>query len=159
MLGLSPLGTLHTALALAALCCGFAMTWRHGRIGGDLRLGPAYAVLTALTCLTSLGLSRLGGFNIAHALGLLTLVVLAAAWAAGRRRDTSRPAAYVETLGYSATLFLHLVPGITESGTRLPLGAPLFAGPEDPRLQQALGAVLLAFLVGAGWQARRLARP
>jgi len=44
-----------------------------------------------------------GGFNVAHSLALMTLVVLGVAVAAGRHRDKSRAATYVQTLGFSNT--------------------------------------------------------
>ncbi|QPF74035.1 hypothetical protein G8A07_14665 [Roseateles sp. DAIF2] len=156
MLGLSALGTVHTAFALVAVVCGYAMIFRSGRIGADLSFGKAYIVCTAITCLTGFGLFRHGGFNIAHGLGALTLVVLGVAVAAGRSREVSRLAIYVETLGYSLTLFFHMIPGMTETFTRLPVGSPWFSGPEDPKLQQVIGLILLAFLVLMAWQVRRI---
>jgi len=42
------------------------------------------------------------------------------------------------------TFFFHLVPGFTETFTRFPTGAPLFANPDDPALQRTIGVVFLA---------------
>lgn len=158
MLGLSALGAVHTAIALAAVMCGFAMTLRFGRVGADLPLGKTYITCTSLACLTSLGIFMHGGFNVAHSLALVTLVVLGVAVAAGRSRHTSRLATYVETLGYSSTLFFHLIPALNETFTRIPVGAPFFTGPEDPRLQRLFGFVFLAYLLGIALQVRRIRR-
>jgi hypothetical protein len=40
-----------------------------------------------------------------------------------------------------------MVPGLTETFTRLPLGAPLFTGPDDPKLQATVGVVFCVFAV------------
>ena len=156
MLGLSSLGAVHTAFALVAVVCGYAMTLRFGRISAELSLGKTYIATTAITCLTGFGIFMHGGFSIAHALGALTLVVLGVAVAAGRARETSRLAAYVETIGFTLTLFLHMVPGMTETFTRFPIGAPLFTGPDDPKLQKLIGFILLAFMVGIALQVRHI---
>ena len=153
MLGLSALGALHTAIALIAVFSGFAMTLRFGRIGADLALGKTYIAGTALASITSLGIFMHGGFNVAHSLALVTLVVLGVAVAAGRHRDTSRTATYVETLGFSTTLFFHMIPALNETFTRIPAGAPLFTGPDDPALQRLFAFVFLAYLLGIALQA------
>lgn len=158
MLGLSALGAVHTAIALVAVLSGFTLSLRFGRIGADLALGKAYIVCTALACLTSLGIFMHGGFNVAHSLALITLAVLGVALAAGRHRDTSRAATYVETLGYSTTLFFHMIPALNETFTRIPVGAPLFTGPDDPALQRVFGFVFLAYLLGIALQVRHIWR-
>ena len=95
---------------------------------------------TVLTCLTGFGIFQHGGFGNPHMLGIVTLVVLAIAYVAGddagvreRGRATSR------SLGYSLTFFFHWIPGVTETSSRLPPGAPLTTGPDDPRVQAAVG--------------------
>lgn len=156
MLGLSALGAVHTAIALVAVVSGFAMSLRFGRIGVDLPLGRTYVGCTALTSVTSLGIFMHGGFNVAHSLALLTLVVLGVAIAAGRHRGSSRAATYVETLGYSTTLFFHMIPALNETFTRIPVGAPLFTGPDDPALQRLFGFVFVAYLLGIALQVRQI---
>jgi hypothetical protein len=56
----------------------------------------------------------------------------------------------------SVSFFLHFLPGTTETFTRVPVGAPLFTGPEDPALAKTIGVLFLIFLVGAGLQVRRM---
>src|SRR6218665_3650915 len=99
MLGLSTLGAVHTAISLVAVVCGFAMTLRFTRVGTDLGLGRVYVIGTGLASVTALGIFAHGSFGPPHVLAVLTLVVLAIALAAGRRRDSNRFATYVETLG------------------------------------------------------------
>lgn len=157
MFGLTTLGLIHTAFALVALIAGVLMLLRHGRLGIDLRGGPTYTWCTVVTCLTGFGIFRHGGFNIAHVLGILTLVVLALAVLAGRGRF-GRWAPYVHTAGFSTTLFFHMIPGINETFTRVPVGAPLFTGPDDPALQQVFGVVFLLYVIGTAVQLWRLHR-
>lgn len=156
MFGPFALGAGLTAFALIAVVCGYAVSFRHGRIGAHLSLGRIYIACTAITGLTGLGIFQHGGFNVAYALGVLTLVFLGAAMAAGAWRDRSRLAKYVEPVAYSGTLFFHMVPGITESITRFPMGSPSFTGPEDPKLRRGIGFVLLAFIFGVVLQVRHI---
>jgi len=59
-------------------------------------------------------------------------------------------------VGYSATFLFHMIPAVTETTTRLPLGAPLLASAEAPALQVATAVMGLLFLIGAYFQVRRL---
>jgi uncharacterized membrane protein len=156
-LRLSPFGLLHTAIGLFAVASGVVALVRHGAISPRTVPGRLYVVATVVTCLTGFGLFRHGGFDEPHALGVLTLVVLALAGAAGRGR-LGRASCAIETVAYSATLFFHAIPGLAETLTRLPPGAPLFADREAPGLQRLAGLAFLLFLGGAWLQVRRLRR-
>jgi len=153
--GLTPLGTVHTAISLVALAAALIAFVRDGAILPGNGVGKTYIVTTVLTCLTGFGIFQHGGFGKPHALGIITLVVLAVAWVAARG-SLGRISAYVMTACYSLTFFFHLIPGVTETFTRLPLGAPVFSSPEDPALQQVIGVVFAVFLVGLGVQLYRL---
>ena len=59
-------------------------------------------------------------------------------------------------IGLSLTVFFHWIPGVTESSSRLPPAAPLTTGPDDPRVQAAVGVGFVLFLIGAVWQFRRM---
>lgn len=63
---------------------------------------------------------------------------------------------YVETGSYSGTFLFHMIPGITETSTRLPLGAPLLANVKVPELKVATGVLFVLFFIGATLQVRRL---
>jgi uncharacterized membrane protein len=154
--GLTPLGVVHTAISIVAVLAGLVALVRDKRISGSNGLGKVYVITTALTCLTGFGIFQHGGFNKAHGLGIITLVVLAAAWGAGRYGWFGRASRYVETVGYSATFLFHLIPAITETTTRLPLGAPLLASGEAPQLQTASAVLFVLFLLGAWLQVRSL---
>lgn len=156
MFGLTPLGLLHTAISLIAVAAGLILLVRDHGISPRRPLGRLYVVTTILTCVTGFGIFQHGGFGKPHVLGILTLVVLAVAALAGRGRGFGRAAPYVETVAYSATFFFHLIPGFTETLTRLPPAALVFAGPEAPGLQALAAGLFALFVIGAYAQVRRL---
>jgi uncharacterized membrane protein len=155
MLGLTTLGVIHTAISLVALGAALIAFLRDKGITSDNGLGKVYVAATALTCLTGFGIFQHGGFGKAHVLGIVTLLVLGLAWAAGQGKLGSK-SVYIETVSYSLTVFFHMIPAITETSTRLPLGAPLLDSPEATPLKAATGILFLLFLLGAVLQVRRL---
>ena len=122
------------------------------------RRGQAYIWLTVITCLTGFGIFEHGGYGKPHMLGILTLLVLALAVAAGKGSLFGRRAIYVETIAYSLTYFFHFIPATAETATRLPVGAPWADSPEAPQVLLVTGLFFVAFLVGVGIQLRRLRR-
>jgi len=156
MFGLTALGIVHTLISLVALAAGLIALLRNGVITLDGAVGKAYWLTTFLTAVTGLGIFQHGGFGKPHILSILTIAVLLIALAAGRTALFGRLSRYVEAVGYSATFLFHLIPGITETTTRLPLGAPLLPSADAPALQVAAGVLAALFLVGAGLQILRL---
>jgi len=156
MFGLTLLGIIHTAISLIAVAAGLVALIRDKQISVDNPVGRTYWIATVLTCLTSLGIFQHGGFGKPHALAIITLVVLGVAAVARRSEVFGRASIYVETIAYSLTFFFHLIPGITETSTRLPLGAPLVSSPDAPELQVAFAILFLLFLAGATLQVLRL---
>ena len=154
--GLTPLGVVHTVISLVAVAAGAIAFFRYGRISPAHTVGKVYIITTILTCLSALGIFQHGGFGKPHVLAIITLVVLALAAVAGRTALFGRASAYVETISYTVTFLFHMIPAVTETSTRLPLGAPLLASADAPELQKAAGVLLLLFLLGAAWQVRRL---
>ena len=149
MLGMSPFGVFHTLLSLVAVAAGVVCLARDKKVSLVSRAGQLYVGMTALSCLTGFGIFHHGGFGKPHVLGIVTLVTLGVAVAAERRSLLGGISAYVAMVGYSLTLFFHSIPAITETSTRLPAGAPLATGPDDPALQTATGLLFTAFLIGA----------
>jgi uncharacterized membrane protein len=156
--GLTPLGVVHTLLSLVAVAAGLYALIRDRQISLDNPLGKLYALTTAVTCLTGFGIFQHGGFGKPHALGILTLIALGVALLANRGMAFGMAARYVEVVALSATFLFHLIPAITETTTRLPLGAPLLPNADAPQLQTAAGVLALLFLVGATLQVLRLRR-
>jgi uncharacterized membrane protein len=157
MLGLAPLGTFHTAISLIAVAAGAFALIRDRQITWDNGVGKIYVVSTVIVCVTGFGIFQHGGFGKPHALGIITLLVLCIAFASDKKtRLFGRFSPYVETVCYSMTFFFHIVPGITETATRLPRSAPLASGPDDPHIKMAIGVCFLLFLLGATLQVRSL---
>jgi uncharacterized membrane protein len=156
MLGLTQLGVVHTAISIVAVVAGAIALVRDGAITLRNAVGKVYVAATILTCLTGFGIFQHGGFGKPHALGVITLIVIGIAMSAEQYGWFGRAARYVATIGYSATFLFNLIPGITETSTRLPPGAPLAANPDVQGLQIASGILFILFLIVAYLQARRL---
>ena len=156
MFGLTSLGIFHTAISLVALAAGLTALARTGAISMRTGVGKLYVWTTALTCITGFGIFQHGGFGKPHLLGVITLLTLGVAWAAGKGMVFGRLSPYVEAVAYSLTVFFHFVPALAETLTRLPLGGPLLDSPEDPVLQGLDAFLFLLFLIGATLQVREL---
>lgn len=156
MSSLSMLGIIHTAISLAAVGAGALGLVRDGRIDPGKRAGAVYVVTTVLTCLSGLFIFAHGGFGKPHLLAIITLATLALAAVARWSRLFGRAAVAVETVLYSLTFFFHMVPGVTETLTRLPAGAPVFDSPDAAGLAMIQGAMFLVFVAGSIWQVRML---
>jgi uncharacterized membrane protein len=156
MLGLTNLGLIHTAVSLVAVAAGATALLRDKRITPRNTLGQVYIWTTVITCLTGFGIFQHGGFGKPHILGILTLITLGVAGVAGYTKLYGRFSRYIEVVAYSLTFLFHLIPGITETSTRLPPGAPLAANADAPGLQIAAAVLFVAFLVTAYLQVRRM---
>ncbi len=157
MFGLTQLGVFHTVISLIAVAAGAFALIRDKKIMWDNQIGKVYIISTIVVCLTGFGIFQHGGFGKPHVLGIITLMVLAIAFAAGKKTMLfGKRSPYIETVCYSMTFFFHIVPGITETVTRLPLDAPLASSPDDPRIQMAIGICFVLFVIGAVLQARRI---
>jgi uncharacterized membrane protein len=154
MLGLTTLGFIHTLIGLVALACGVVVLVRDKEIRVDDGLGRAYVVGTLLTALTGLGIFQHGGFGPPHVLALMTVAALALGVAATASPWFGRAARYVQAVSYSSTILFHMIPAVTETSVRLPVGKPLMSSPEDPALQPVFLGLMLALVVGLAFQLR-----
>lgn len=119
MLGLTSLGIFHTAIGLIAIAAGAVALIRDKAIDPARRVGQVYLSTTLITVLTGFGIFQHGGFGKPHALGVLTLLVLALA-------DHPEAPIILRTVGAIFVLFLigaslqirRLRAGATRSGTR-----------------------------------------
>ncbi|MBT8137628.1 MAG: hypothetical protein KJO54_11490 [Gammaproteobacteria bacterium] len=152
------LGWLHTAAGGFAIIVGVVALIRHKLLASTNLAGRLYLAATLLTAVTALGIYQHGGFGVAHALAVLTLLALAAGFTAERTSLFGAAGRFVAPLSYLATLLFHAIPAVTDATLRLPVGDPLLNSIEDPRLKTTYLALLLAFIVGAIAQTRWLAR-
>ena len=154
--GLTYLGVAHTLISLVAVAAGIVAFARMGAITWGNTVGKVYVIATVITCLTGFGIFQHGGFGKPHALGIITLIVIAVALAAAFTRVFGKLSPYVEVLSYSVTFFFHMIPGVTETTTRLPLGKPLLPSPEAPELQVVAGVLFVLLVIGCAYQVVRL---
>lgn len=156
MLGLTTIGLIHTAISLIAVIAGVWSLARDKEISLGRPLGQVYLVATAATAATALGIFQHGGFGPPHVLAILTLMALALGTAAALVRRLGALPRYVQALCYSATLLFHMIPGFTETLTRLPPGKPVLPSAEAPELGLIYGMLLLVFVAGVAVQLRYL---
>src|SRR5262245_17777462 len=128
MFGLTQLGVVHTLISLVAVAAGVLSFVRYGSISLRTRVGGVYIVATVLTCLTGFPIFRTGAFGPAHAVGVLTLLVLAFAVLMEKRAAVGTTPRALEVVSYTTTFFFHMIPAVVETTTRLPPSAPLASG-------------------------------
>lgn len=158
MLGITPFGLFHTGISLVSLFTGLYLLARHREIAWGTAGGRLYVASTVATCVTGLFIFRHGGFNEAHALSILTVLVLAGAvWAErGATRGSVRHLTAV--LAFTLTVFLHFIPAFNETLVRLPVDAPYITGPDDPKLLPLVGGTFVVFLAVMFLQLLKLLR-
>lgn len=156
MLGLTTLGSIHTAISLVAIVAGIWAFARDCEIAVSNRLGQAYLATTALTAVTGLMIFEHGGFRIGHQFAILTLVVIAFGTLAATTAVFGGASRYVQATCYSSTMLLHMITGLAESLTRLPPGAPLVTSANAYLFPYIIWSLVLLFLVGLGFQLRWL---
>ena len=153
-----PLGWFHTAMGIIALVSGVLTLARFKEISPATRSGQVYLLATLITAVTALGIFQHGGFGVAHALAVVTLVALATGTVAATTKLFGKLSRYVQALGYSSTLLFHCIPAITDALLRLPVGNPLLTSIEDPILKMCYLGLLVLFLVGVSLQLRWIYR-
>jgi uncharacterized membrane protein len=153
---ISNLGIVHIAISLVALGAGIRALARYTAITGATPAGLLYIVMTLLTCVSGFFMFSGESFGGPQALGLLTLATVGVAAAARAARAFGDASAAVETVAYSLTFYLLLIPALTETATRLPPDSPFAAGADSPALQALAGAMFVMLLIGALLQVRRL---
>lgn len=149
---ISPIGWIHTFGSLPAIPLAVYMLVKHGRIAPDTRAGRAYFWSMLLGALTVYPIAHQ---PISAAIATATLVFLLLGYGLAKWRAT-RPWAYVQTISLSISAFLLMIPAMSESLRRLPVGDPLATDLKDPLLLGAQGALFLVLIVGIPLQLRAL---
>lgn len=138
------------------MACAIGALARYKEISTQTALGRSYLVTTLLTALTGLAIFQHGGFGPPHTLAILTLLALAVGFAASVTGVLGRRSRYLQAVCYSTTMLFHMIPGFTETLTRLPAGQPLLANADAPEFVPIYGALFVAFLIGLVFQLRWL---
>jgi uncharacterized membrane protein len=158
MFGLTPLGIAHTVVSLVAIVCGLRALARDKEISPKNALGLTYVVATALAAGSALGIFQHGGFNIAHALAIITLAALLIGTLAAFTGLFGSAGRYIQATAYSATFLFSLIPAVTETLTRLPPGKPFLPSALAPEFKMIHGTMFVIFLVLLVLQLRWLRR-
>lgn len=156
MFGLTPLGVIHTLVSLVAIVSGAMALATFGEIRPSSGSGKTYVWATLFTAATGLGIFQHGGFGPPHALSILTLAALAVAWLATSSAMFGKWSRVVQVVSLTTTVLFHLIPGFTESLTRLPLGSPVLPSADAPAFKSIYGALLVLYAIGLTLQLRWL---
>lgn len=143
---ISPIGWLHTISGTLALVLAARIIYKDKFISVTNILGQSYLLLTAISAGTSLFIFNTGGFNLAHLLGVITLVAIAG----GMFVEVFKKfplAKYLQAISYSGTILCSCIPGISEVFTRLPSSSPLATSIFDPILIVSFLLLFVLYLV------------
>lgn len=156
MFGISSLGWVHTIGSLPAIPLAIYMLARYGRIRTRSVPGAIYFASMLVGALTVFLVAKRPESNFIAVLTLVFLLLgfgmsFAASW-------LGRLARYVETIALSVTVFLLLVPAVSETLRRVPDGHPFVTDLKSPLLLGAQGVLLLVLLVGVTAQVIALRR-
>ncbi len=155
MFGITPLGWLHTLGSLPAIPAAAYMIFRYGRIKPDSVPGYIYFVCMLVGSLTIFLVAKA---PVSPAIALVTLLCLLGGYAANKLVFLGRLRNYIETILLSLTVFLLMVPSVSETLRRVPDGHPFVADPNSVVLKGAVGTIAAIFVLGLAVQIYNLAR-
>ena len=145
-------GWFHTIMGITALVSGYYTLAKYKVIGFEQLSGKIYLGSTLITAASAMFIFKHGGFGVAHALAVLTLLALAAGTIAAKTNILRGLSPYFQAMCFSATLLFHMIPAITDGLMRLHVGDPIVTNIEDPLLRGFYLAFLIAYIVGFALQ-------
>lgn len=155
MFGITPLGWLHTLGSLPAIPAAAYMIFRFGRIKPDSVPGYIYFVCMLIGSITIFLVAKA---PISPAIALVTLLCLFGGYAANKLVFLGRLRNYIETIFLSLTVFLLMVPSVSETLRRVPDGHPFVTDPNSLALKGAVGIIAAIFVLGLAAQIYYLTR-
>jgi hypothetical protein len=154
-MGISPIGWLHTLGSLPAIPLATYMLVKHGRIVPDSTPGRAYFWFMLLGVLTVYPIAHQ---PISAVIATITLVMLLAGYGIALWKNAKPVWKYLQTIALSISVFLLMIPTVSETLRRLPVGQPLVTDMQDPLLLGVQAALLLALVIGVPLQLLALRR-
>ncbi|HEY8897764.1 MAG TPA: hypothetical protein VIM79_23220 [Niastella sp.] len=154
-MALSNLGIFHTVIGVVAIASAITGFIKSGKIDLQKLPGKMYFYLTLITSLTALGLSSVKGLNPGHILALLVIILISAAYFLSAKRQGNNRARYFENFFLSFSFFLSMLPTVNETFTRIPVGHPLAAGPNDPLIGISILLLFIMLIAGSVLQFRK----
>ena len=148
------IGWFHTGMGIIALFSGGFTLVRFKEISLQTRSGQVYLATTFITACTALAIFQRGEFGPGHGLAVMTLLALAVGTVAAIKKPFGKWSRHVQAVSYSATLFFHSLPAVTDGLLRLPVGDPILTSIDDPILKTCFLGLFVIFLVGVGLQLR-----
>ncbi|MGU3398908.1 hypothetical protein ACLBWS_04065 [Brucellaceae bacterium D45D] len=145
MFGISPLGWLHTLGSLPAIPAAIYMLARYGRIVPRSRPGLIYFLGMMLGGITVFLVTK---SPLSSIIGAVTLVLLIAGYGVEHVAFLGRARKYLETAFLTLSVFLLMVPSVSETLRRVPDGHPIASDPNSPVLKLALGSLLVMLIIG-----------
>ncbi len=155
---LSNMGILHTVVGIVALISGFKILWQNKQISFQPLTGKIYLWATVITAASSLTIFKHGGFNVAHGLGILTLLAVVVGVITEKTVFLKSWNKYFMALCYSSTILFHLIPTSTEILTRFPVDTPMVSSLKDPLLHKTFLGIFVVFLIMLILQMRWLSK-
>ena len=152
------LGWIHTGCGIAAILIGAYALNKYKVISFSERAAKIYLLLTLITASTALAIYNQGGFRIAHVLAILTLLALMAGTIVEKTYMLGSLSKYFFTLCYTSTLLFHMIPAITDTLRRLPVGDPFATSLDDPLVVSFHILFFLIFIFSYVWQVQWLKR-
>jgi hypothetical protein len=144
----------HTAVSILPIGFGLLAFIRDGQIDPSNRLGKLYLATMLLGAVSSFGFIPSLGFTPGQMLTLITLALLFVG--TFTLRGQWRAPGYVQIISLSASYLMLMVFATTETLKRVPLSHPFATGPTDPSLIPVRLALLVAFVMGVGYQVLKL---
>ena len=152
------LGWIHTGCGIAAILIGAYALNKYKVISFSERAAKIYLLLTLITASTALAIYNQGGFRIAHVLAILTLLALIAGTTVEKTYMLGSLSKYFFTLCYTSTLLFHMIPAITDTLRRLPVGDPFVTSFDDPLVVSFHILFFIIFIFSYVWQVQWLKR-
>lgn len=145
MFGISPLGWVHTLGSLPAIPLAVYMLACHGRIVPRSGPGVAYFVSMLIGAATVFLVAHQ---SVSYGIGAATIVLLVAGYGVGRLSWLGRARRYIETICLSLTVFLLMVPTVSETLRRVPDGHPFVTDLSSPLLLGSQASLLVILVIG-----------
>ena len=152
------LGWIHTGCGIAAILIGAYALNKYKVISLSERAAKIYLLLTLITASTALAIYNQGGFRIAHVLAILTLLALMAGTIVEKTYMLGSLSKYFFTLCYTSTFLFHMIPAITDTLRRLPVGDPFATSLDDPLVVSFHVLFFIIFVFSYVWQVQWLKR-
>ena len=152
------LGWIHTGCGIAAILIGAYALNKYKVISFSERASKIYLLLTLITASTALAIYTQVGFSFAHVLAILTLLALIAGNIDEKPYMLGSLSKYFFTLCYTSTLLFHIIPAITDTLRRLPVGDPFVTSFDDPLVVSFHILFFIIFIFSYVWQVQWLKR-